>query len=85
MTYRGETVVLSVARDITTRKRYEATPRTERLLDTRTERAVADTEQVAAHHRPATAAMWSYNSDDDTLKPTGATARRRLRGGGDGV
>ncbi|AAV45445.1 sensory transduction histidine kinase [Haloarcula marismortui ATCC 43049] len=75
------TQVVSVARDITDLKRREArietlSEATNELLYTRTERAVADTVTQIAQHiidQPL-AAMWSYNSDDDTLYPIGATS-----------
>ena len=74
------TQVVSVARDITDLKRREArietlSEATNELLYTRTERAVADTVTQIAQRiidRPL-AAMWSYDSDDDTLYPIGAT------------
>ncbi|EMA24824.1 PAS domain-containing sensor histidine kinase [Haloarcula argentinensis] len=75
------TQVVSVARDITDLKQREArietlSEATNELLYTRTERAVADTVTQIAQRiidQPL-AAMWSYDSDDDTLYPIGATS-----------
>ena len=72
--------VVSVARDITDLKhreeRVEAlSEATNELLYSRTESAVADTVTGIADRiidRPL-AAMWSYDSGDDTLYPIGAT------------
>ncbi|RLM95623.1 ATP-binding protein [Haloarcula sp. Atlit-7R] len=74
------TQVVSVARDITDLKQREArietlSEATNELLYTRTEQAVADTVTQIAQRiidQPL-AAMWSYDSDDDTLYPIGAT------------
>lgn len=73
--------VVSVARNITALKQREArvetlSEATNELLYTRTERAVADTVTRIAQRiidQPL-AAMWSYDSDDDTLYPIGATS-----------
>ncbi|MHC3380588.1 PAS domain-containing sensor histidine kinase [Haloarcula sp. H-GB5] len=75
------TQVVSVSRDITDLKQREArietlSEATNELLYTRTERAVADTVTQIAQRiidQPL-AAMWSYDSDDDTLYPIGATS-----------
>ena len=75
------TQVVSVARNITDLKQREArvetlSEATNELLYTRTERAVADTVTRIAQRiidQPL-AAMWSYDSDDDTLYSIGATS-----------
>ncbi|MDS0221249.1 ATP-binding protein [Haloarcula sp. S1AR25-5A] len=73
--------IVSVARDITDLKRREErvealSDATNELLYSRTEAAAAETVTQIAQQiidRPL-AAMWSYDSDDDTLYPIGATA-----------
>lgn len=75
------TQVVSVSRNITDLKQREArvetlSEATNELLYTRTEHAVADTVTQIAQRiidQPL-AAMWSYDSDDDTLYPIGATS-----------
>ena len=75
------TQVVSVARDITALKRREErvealSDATNELLYSRTEAAAADTVVHIAQRivdQPL-AAMWSYDADDDTLTPIGATA-----------
>jgi len=74
------TQVVSVARDITDLKRREErvealSDATNELLYSRTETAVADTVTQIAHRiiDCPLAGMWSYDSDDDTLYPIGAT------------
>ncbi|GCF12520.1 hypothetical protein Harman_04550 [Haloarcula mannanilytica] len=73
--------VVSAARDITDLKRHEKrvealSDATNELLYSRTEAAAAETVTRIAQQiidRPL-AAMWSYDGDDDTLYPIGATA-----------